>query len=575
MLREVPPVDVAALAAPPVTVEVLFNGGVDASRFARARVEAAVAEWREALVSERLAAEGIPRAALRPVELRAVDRAPEGAALARGIAVALVVLALTGAFFPALDLGTGEKERGTLETLLLAPAARVYLAMGKLAAVTTVASTYALLNVLSIGVTFTSASLLAGGMLPGIGVAPASLAVLLVVLLPLVVLFSALSLAISTFATSFKEAQAYLTPLMLVALGPAMAVMLPGLEPTPALCLVPVLGATLLTKALLAGTASAWAVLLVVGSSAVYAALGVRWVGALFEREEVLWRPAAAEGLDLLGLRARSGGRGEPTLAHALLLGLAVLVLLIVVGAPLQARGVVGGLVATLIGLVALPALATARALGCDLRATFRLRAAPPAAFAAAALLALGCLVLQLDVLRLVRGLVEVGPAELEAARKATAPLEALPWPALLLLLAVLPAVCEELLVRGFVLSGLRNGSGTVTAVVVSALIFAALHLDPVRLLPTFLMGLALGALVVRSGSLLPAIALHALYNAAALGLEPWLEALERTGLVVSGGELDVRSTWPLRAIGLGALGLGVALLVHLRPRSEPAAAVD
>ncbi|MGD8329324.1 MAG: type II CAAX endopeptidase family protein [Acidobacteriota bacterium] len=87
----------------------------------------------------------------------------------------------------------------------------------------------------------------------------------------------------------------------------------------------------------------------------------------------------------------------------------------------------------------------------------------------------------------------------------------------------VTAAICEEFLFRGLILGLLARRAGWVSAIVWSATLFAIYHLNPVVLLPVTLVGLYLGLLVWRSGSLYPAIAAHALNNGLALFGLPYL----------------------------------------------------
>lgn len=542
-----------------VTLEVRYNGARDASGLVSRGITRSVAEWRQALVEARIREEGIAIPVLRPVETIRVDRGPPGALAARTLSLLVVILALSSAFYPALDLGAGEKERGTLETWLLAPVPRVVIAMGKVGATFILALTSAALNLLSLGITFASASRFTPGGLEelqlsmGLGVP----FVMLLVLVPLVLLFSALSLALATFAASYKEGQAYLTPVMALGTLPAMAAALPGVDLTPSMALVPVLGAVLLMKGLLAGTAGAMDTFLVFGSSMAYAALGVRWVAALYEREEVLWRPAAAQAPDLFGFRRdpTAARITLPTLPQAVLMGIVALLLLWFAGISAQKAHLAGGLAFTLIALVALPAIGYALWLRLDLKATFSLRTPSPMALVAAPLLGVGCLTLNM-ALREWIGLEGPDPESMKGFVTAIQG-----WPPLLLILliAVLPGLCEEVLCRGFILSGLRTEGGTVSAVIVSAIFFAALHLDPNRLLQTFLVGVVLAILVVRSGSIWPACLLHFVNNAGALALGTW--GVEY-GLI--GAEEQLLA--PAYVCGAAGLVIGGVLLALLRP---------
>lgn len=559
-------------------LEIHYDAGIDASVLARDRVGAAIDRWSQALVEARLERAGLTAEALDPVALDLKNRGASGAQLARILSTLLVMLALTGAFYPALDMGAGEKERGTLETLLLAPVPRVSIALGKFGAVFCVSLCCAVLHLLSLGLTFGSFAALipaGAGALPdalALRPDPLLLPAMLLVLIPLVALFAALSLAASTFAASYKEGQAYLTPLVLAGTLPAMAAAVPGVELTAAMCLVPVANAALLMKALLAGTARTGQVVLTCAASFAYAALALRWVASLYDREEVLWRPAAAQGPDLLGLRARRSapavaGR-RPTLPQALALGVFAVLLLWFAGVPLQERSAPLGLAVTLVALVALPAVLYARLLGCDLRATFRLRRPPAGTLLAAALMALGLVVVGLHLAQLqTRWTGPLSPEEVARAEEVTLGLLAEGPLLVLLLLAVLPGVCEEVAFRGFVLSGLRRDGGRAGAVLVSALLFGLVHLDPGRLLHTTFLGVVLAGLTLRAGSIAPAMLLHGLYNATTAAVtapaSDGLTTLQRLGLLDAAGQ----PTWTLRALGLGLLLAGVLLLVAVTPR--------
>ena len=86
---------------------------------------------------------------------------------------------------------------------------------------------------------------------------------------------------------------------------------------------------------------------------------------------------------------------------------------------------------------------------------------------------------------------------------------------------AQLPALCEEIFCRGYLLSGLRGRGRTSFAIIASAVLFGILHLDPGRLLTTTCLGALLAVVVIRSGSILPAMLLHFLNNATAVALQP------------------------------------------------------
>jgi len=558
VLRGVGEVEAALARGEQPRLEVVYDGGIDTSTFAKDRVVRAVEAWSAELARARLDRAGLPASTLEPVVAAPKNAGSPGALIGRILAALLVILALTGAYYPALDLGAGEKERGTLETLLLAPVPRIAIALGKYVAVLVVATVCALLHLLSLGLTFSSFAFVApqaAGL--ELSVDPLVLLAMLAILLPLVALFSALSLAVSTFAASHKEGQAYLTPLVLVGMVPAMVAAIPGITLTPTLCCVPVVGAALLVKELLADTASLGHGVLVFASSLAYAALALRWVASLYDREEVLWRPAAARAPDLLGLRAArrppepGAAPRRPSLPQAVALGLLVVLLVWLLGVPLQTWSLTWGLLLTLVGLVAAPSVVYARVLRVDLRDTFGLRWPGALPLAAAVLIGVGAIAANLDLRQLQEGW--SGPLTAEELtdlqEKTRVFTEDLPPAVMLLLLAALPAVCEELCFRGFVLRGLTRESGPWAAAVVSSLLFSVAHMDPSRLVTTFATGLLLALVVLRTGSLLPAFLLHLLHNGVAAAAERWSWVGE-AGLppAVRGGG------WATLAAGLGLL---------------------
>ena len=212
----------------------------------------------------------------------------------------LVIMALTGAFYPAIDLGAGEKERGTMETLLISPARRIELVLGKFATIMLFSVATAVLNLFSMGLT---GQQMASGIGRGVadtislefpGFVP--LMWMVILLLPLSALFSSLCLALATFARSTKEGQYYLTPLLMIVMGLTMFCLSPAVEMTPLYSVLPVVNVTLLLKGLLlnapgSGNLVVFAVPVLI-SSIGYSMLSLWWAIELYNSEDVLFREA-------------------------------------------------------------------------------------------------------------------------------------------------------------------------------------------------------------------------------------------------------------------------------------------
>lgn len=552
-----------------VPVEVVFTSGLDPSTEARKKVFESLHDWREEILRDRLRAKGLEPAFVEPLALASRDVAPRGAILGRLLAFMLVITSLLGASYPAIDLAAGEKERGTLETLLLAPAQRIEIALGKFLAVALVALGCSLVNLASLGFTFTHFMSLAssGELVEHLGAVSFSAAVavpMAIALVPLTALFSALSLALATNATSYKEATSYVQPLAVVAIFLAMASALPGVELTPGAACIPIAGIALLFRDLLGGTAQPGCAALAIASAAVYAGLAIRWVTHLYDQEEVLARPATALGIELLARRRPGDARPPvPTAAQAVAASILAILLLWFLSDTLQGRGhLLRGAALTLVLLIAVPPLALAAWLRLDLRETFRLRPAPARALESALLIALGSPILGRDVAHLQTTITsDALPSLEEASRRLLEVLASYPPAVSLLVIGLVPAVCEELLFRGFVLSGLATRMRPPRAAILAALLFALAHLEPAGLGARTLLGTVFGLLALRSASLAPSVLGHFVHNGLVLAIGVREHVLEEHGLLVGGF-----ASWPLRLAALASVAAGLALLRGVRP---------
>lgn len=235
--------------------------------------------------------------ALRPIVLEehstADARQDLGEKFGSFLPYILFLVCLTGAMYPAIDVGAGEKERGTLETLLLAPVPRGQVVLAKFLVLFTTGLTAALLSVTSLGVwtVFFGQTFAAEALAKGLGtIGVADLLLVALMLVPVAAIFAALLLSLSIYAKSFKEAQNYMSPLMLLMILPIMASMLPGIELNWVWAMVPITNVALAMKELVKGTMD-YRMLAVILMSTTTLAGGLlafcRW---WFNREAVLFR---------------------------------------------------------------------------------------------------------------------------------------------------------------------------------------------------------------------------------------------------------------------------------------------
>ena len=292
-------------AGTPQTVTLYHYEGEMKSGLGVSAVERFFRDLREKTIERRLTDRGLPADVVKPFEVKRQNVAPPekvGGNLIGGlIPYIIIILCFTGAMYPAIDLTAGEKERGTMETLLCSPVHRVNIVLGKFLMVMTASIATMCLTLLSTGVSFAlggsfftggaktvAAGQAAAGMMPSID--PLGIFGVFAMIAPVAMLFAALLLTISLYAKSYKEAQSYVSPLIIVVIMPAMMGMLPGIELTAKTALIPILNLSLVCKEMLSGVWHWHYIALIFGSTCVYAAAALALCVRMFNREDVMFR---------------------------------------------------------------------------------------------------------------------------------------------------------------------------------------------------------------------------------------------------------------------------------------------
>ncbi len=558
-----PPEGGATSAVPEIPrPKIIYTAANERSLLACTRLTAVLDRWTDEVGKANLVAGGLPAEAVRPFEVVSANVAGPTATKAtniwsRMLPVLLLLWAMTGAFYPAIDLCAGEKERGTLETLLSSPAERSDIVLGKLLTIMAFSMVTAALNLVCVGVT--------GGLIfrqmEGFG-GPPPLAVvwLALALLPVSALFSALCLALASFARSTKEGQYYLMPLMMLTLPLAVVPIGPGVELTLGNALIPISGMVLLLKTVLEGSYAQALQFLPVVMAVTLAAcwLAVRWAVEQFNTESVLFRESERFAVGLWVKHLRRDRGPLPTAGEGFFCGVVILVLIFVFGISVRQPSGFSGFaqvnIARQLAVVLTPALLMAIMFTSNPRQTLllklpRWRMVPAAAVLAVALhpfiVALGSLIVWLyPISPEVQGKLDEMQGLFAAANV---------WP-LLLLVAALPAVCEELAFRGFILSAGRSLGNNRRAIIVSAIFFGLAHGMLQQSINTFFIGLVLGYLAVRSGSLLPGVIFHFLNNAmmvlAAKVTPELIERFPALGLLMHPTDKGPTYQWPVYVLG-------------------------
>ncbi|MBL4683491.1 MAG: ABC transporter permease [Nannocystaceae bacterium] len=296
-----------ALVVPPplgdsqqTIVELHYDNASVTSRV-QARTRAFLDDFGESVRADRLTALGVTTFSDQAALIKPVVMVERGTASVReklgevagGLLPYMVIpFCFLGALYPAIDLGAGEKERGTLETLLLAPVSRLQLVLGKFLVVFTTGLVSATLSLVAIGGWVVLEGVKIAGELGEVvgSIGTLDLALVWLMLVPTTAMFSAVLLSISIYAKSFKEAQSFAAPFNMLCILPAVAAMLPGVTLSWGWALVPVSNISLAIKELLKGTMDYTMLVAILGSSTVIAAALLVFCTRWFSRESVLFR---------------------------------------------------------------------------------------------------------------------------------------------------------------------------------------------------------------------------------------------------------------------------------------------
>jgi sodium transport system permease protein len=304
-LKLVPVADPAAAAKQGVDVGVAFlPGEIDeyydpnrqGAQVADIRLQTVLGQYDAAQAAAALQSRGIDPGILTPLKLvghplSSPVQAASNAFLSFFLPYILITMILTGGFSAALDSSAGERERRTLEGLLLTPASRSRVLLGKIAAVTTVSLAAA---VAAIGSMFVALSLISlpgsGGSSSHITLSTSVVPVMVWLALLIAVSFSAVTLALGTLAKSFRQGQAYVTPLYFVTILPASLILfIPDFNPSIAYYVIPILNAVLVLRDAIVHNSVAWPALAVTTVSLVATgALALFVALRLFTRESLL-----------------------------------------------------------------------------------------------------------------------------------------------------------------------------------------------------------------------------------------------------------------------------------------------
>lgn len=499
-------------------IEVLADNEEVRSDFAAARLSGAIDRVGERVLEERLRLRHLPESFVRPFSVTTADLSAPPSILGQILPLVLVLMTITGAIYPAIDLTAGERERGTLESLMVCPVPIIDLVVGKFLVVTTVAIMGATLNLASVTATvyfggFDKVIAQTGGGLP-----LKQMLMILLCLVPFAVLMSAIMMGVCSYARTFKEAQNYVTPVILAVLIPGGIAAMPATQLSGIMLVMPVGNMVLLSREFLLGAAVPFAsVSMVLLSTTLYAAAAVGVAASVFGRESVVF--ADAGSLKALFARAMIKPSSRPSVSMALLIvALLFPVWFFVQSAlsPTSGDGVEDLLAATARLMPAFFVVLPAAILlywKVDLPASFALRLPSARHLLASVVIGLSAWVPAEEFNVLQAQWVGVPDALMKNFEMIQSGVAEMSLGTAVFYLAVVPAFCEELLFRGLLLSGLSAAARKWTAIIASGVMFGVFHFILFRFPVTTALGIVLALLCFNSRSILPGMIAHVLHN--------------------------------------------------------------
>ncbi len=539
-------------------------------------LEDAVEGYRQKLVVEGLAKLDLDEDFLHPIICTTVDEVSEaesfGFSIGGSIGMMLIVMILMGALYPAIDTTAGEKERGTLETLLTLPVTNFQMIFSKFVSVAIIACVTALLSLISLaGSVLFLIFGVAGDMVVEFGFSATAmvgaLPMLFLTMLVTALLSSALCMCFCVFAKSFKEANNYVTPLLLVVMIASMAGMLPSVELDQRTVLIPIVNVSLMMKQVLSQQFS-FVLAGVANLVNLCVSILIIWfLAKMYDSENILF----ADGFRSFRLFVRRSDVKKGTVPDNgdVMLAVTVLFLLMIyVGSAASARLGFWGTAVTQLMILAVPLLLVWY-MKSDVKTLFSLNAPRKGTVLGSVLLYLGtyCLIMVLSV-----ALMVLFPESMENVELAFSPIAEQPFVFILLVVALMPAVGEEFLFRGLMFGSIRANwlkrhpkepavKGAVYAILISAAVFGVFHMSLAKFFTTFLLGALFAYIVYRTGSIYVTMGLHFVNNAVSMAVMKYPEAVGKVLPFLMEEELSMVEIVGLLAAGVVLAGLGFMLL--------------
>jgi sodium transport system permease protein len=265
------------------------------SRIAKQRIIQVIEKYKDEIILQRLSRLDLKEEFLTPLILQeeniATAEKMTGSFLSVLLPYLIIILIFAGAMHTAVDITAGEKERGTIATLLVSQISRLEIVLGKCFAVILISFTSMVLGLVGLTLAFLSGTTIMGG-IEGVkfGISFHTVCLIFLVLFPLVGLASAVLVMVGIFARNIREASNYITPIYMLTIFLGIISISQGMELTGKMFLIPVLNSSFVFKELLMGKIYWNHIITTFSANMVIAGLALFGATRLFSKEEVLFR---------------------------------------------------------------------------------------------------------------------------------------------------------------------------------------------------------------------------------------------------------------------------------------------
>lgn len=557
-----------------IHVTISYASSNSDARYTMQALEELLDYYQEELVIEKLEAEGFTEAFLTPFTYEAVDLSSAsesfGMDIGGSIGMMLIVTILLGAIYPAIDATAGEKERGTLETLLTLPVTNFQMILSKYISVAVFACITAIISLLSLG---GSVLFLIYGFSTEIveefqGITPGTvltiLPVLLITMITAALLVTALCMCFCVFAKSFKEANNYITPVLLVVMFASMAGMIPSVVLDYKTAMIPVVNVSLMLKQVISGQFDLMLAGITILVNLGYSVLIIWILAKIYNSENILFSDGFGR-FKLFEKRSAIVPGTIPDTGDLLVIITALFLLLLYVGTAASVHLGFWGTAVSQILILAVPLMAVWY-MKSEAKKLFSMKKPVLSKIPGSILLYLGtyCLVLGLSSI-----LTVWMPQSAENLTESFEVVMEQPFLLILLVIAVMPAIGEEILFRGFLFGSLRERLGRRWAILVSAVVFGIFHMSLVKLLPTALLGAAFAYILSCTGSIYMTMAFHFVNNAVSALIMKFPEQAMKVVPLLAREQIGRTETAALLVIGGILAAAGLVLLSSGKKKTE------